>query len=159
MLWVGGTAFAACREQERPQLFFFLMLIAETATLGSFLAQDLLLFVLFFDFMLVPFYFLFGSWGKDREGGPTAAADGAARTSPRRVSLMATMTSASSVHTSPKAIGRRSHAYERCFERMELILASGRTQLPKYDCLKGLGYDGSHSLQRTRLRRAVDLWR
>ena len=74
VLWIGGIAFAAFRRQERPQLFFFLMLVAETATLGSFLAQDLLLFVLFFDFMLVPFYFLFGSWGSDREGGPTAAA-------------------------------------------------------------------------------------
>jgi NADH-quinone oxidoreductase subunit M len=74
VLWLGGTAFGALREQERPQLFFFLMLLAETATLGSFLAQDLLLFVLFFDFMLVPFYFLFGVWGQDREGGPTAAA-------------------------------------------------------------------------------------
>ena len=74
VLWVGGTAFAAFRAQERPQLFFFLMLVAETATLGSFLAQDLLLFVLFFDFMLVPFYFLFGAWGSDREDGPTAAA-------------------------------------------------------------------------------------
>ncbi len=74
VLWAGGTAFAALREQERPQLFFFLMLLAETATLGSFLAQDLLLFVLFFDFMLVPFYFLFGAWGQDREGGPTASA-------------------------------------------------------------------------------------
>jgi NADH-quinone oxidoreductase subunit M len=74
VLWLGATAFAALREQERPQLFFFLMLLAETATLGSFLAQDLLLFVLFFDLMLVPFYFLFGVWGQDREGGPTASA-------------------------------------------------------------------------------------
>ena len=76
VLWTGGIAFAAFREQERPQLFFFLMLLAETATLGAFLAQDLLLFVLFFDFMLVPFYFLFGVWGQDRsgEGGPTAPA-------------------------------------------------------------------------------------
>jgi NADH-quinone oxidoreductase subunit M len=73
VLWLGGTAFAAFREWERPQLFFFLLLLAETATLGAFLAQDLLLFVLFFDFMLVPFYFLFGSWGSDREGGPSAA--------------------------------------------------------------------------------------
>jgi NADH-quinone oxidoreductase subunit M len=50
VLWVGGTAFAAFREQERPRLFFFLM--------------------------LVPFYFLFGIWGKDRrpEGGPSAPA-------------------------------------------------------------------------------------
>jgi NADH-quinone oxidoreductase subunit M len=76
VLWTGGVAFAAFRDYERPQTFFFLMLVAETATLGSFLAQDLLLFVLFFDFMLVPFYFLFGAWGHDRiaEGGPTAAA-------------------------------------------------------------------------------------
>jgi NADH-quinone oxidoreductase subunit M len=76
VLWVGGIAFAAFRTQDRPHLFFFLMLAAETATLGSFLSQDLLLFVLFFDLMLVPFYFLFGAWGVDRssEGGPTAPA-------------------------------------------------------------------------------------
>ena len=76
VLWIGGIAFAAFREQERPQLFFFLMLAAETATLGSFLSQDLLLFVLFFDLMLVPFYFLFGAWGVDRTR--RRRADGAA---------------------------------------------------------------------------------
>jgi len=74
VLWTAGTAFAAFREQRQPHLFFLMMLLGETATLGSFLAQDLLLFVLFFDLMLVPFYFLFGAWGMDREGGPTAAA-------------------------------------------------------------------------------------
>jgi NADH-quinone oxidoreductase subunit M len=76
VLWVGGIAFAAFRPQKRPGLFFFLMLAAETATLGAFVSQDLLLFVLFFDLMLVPFYFLFGMWGKDRrgEGGPSAPA-------------------------------------------------------------------------------------
>jgi NADH-quinone oxidoreductase subunit M len=74
VLWAAGTAFAAFREQERPQLFFLMMLLGETATLGAFLAQDLLLFVLFFDLMLVPFYFLFGAWGSDRVGGPTASA-------------------------------------------------------------------------------------
>lgn len=76
VLWVGGVAFAAFRDQESPKNFYFLMLVAETATLGAFLAQDLLLFVLFFDLMLVPFYFLFGAWGYDRsgEGGLTASA-------------------------------------------------------------------------------------
>jgi NADH-quinone oxidoreductase subunit M len=74
VLWTGATAFAAFREQERPQLFFFLLLLGETATLGSFVAQDLLLFVLFFDLMLVPFYFLFGAWGTDRADGVTASA-------------------------------------------------------------------------------------
>jgi NADH-quinone oxidoreductase subunit M len=74
VLWTAATAFAALREQRRPQLFFLMMLLGETATLGSFLAQDLLLFVLFFDLMLVPFYFLFGAWGSDREDGPSASA-------------------------------------------------------------------------------------
>jgi NADH-quinone oxidoreductase subunit M len=74
LLWLGGTAFAAFREQERPHLFFLMMLLAETATLGAFLAQDLLLFVLFFDLMLVPFYFLFGAWGTDRPGISASAA-------------------------------------------------------------------------------------
>jgi NADH-quinone oxidoreductase subunit M len=48
---------------ERVKLYVFHMGLAETAVLGAFLAQDLLLFVLFFDLMLVPFYFLIGQWG------------------------------------------------------------------------------------------------
>jgi len=48
---------------ERPSLFAFHLGLAETAVLGAFLAQDLALFVLFFDLMLVPFYFLVGQWG------------------------------------------------------------------------------------------------
>src|SRR5262249_48640245 len=74
VLWTAGTAFAAFREQERPHLFFLMMLLGETATLGAYLAQDLLLFVLFFDLMLVPFYFLFGAWGSDLDDGTTASA-------------------------------------------------------------------------------------
>jgi NADH-quinone oxidoreductase subunit M len=74
LLWLSATAFAAFRQEDRPHTFFLMLLLAETATLGAFLAQDLLLFVLFFDLMLVPFYFLFGAWGTDREDGPTAAA-------------------------------------------------------------------------------------
>src|SRR4051794_5002289 len=31
LLWTGGVAFAAFREQERPKTFFLLMLMAETA--------------------------------------------------------------------------------------------------------------------------------
>jgi NADH-quinone oxidoreductase subunit M len=48
---------------ERPALFFFLFTLAESAVLGAFLAQDLALFVAFFDLMLIPFYFLIGMWG------------------------------------------------------------------------------------------------
>ena len=48
---------------ERAGLFTFHMALGETAVLGAFVAQDLALFVLFFDLMLVPFYFLVGQWG------------------------------------------------------------------------------------------------
>ena len=51
------------RPVERPRLFAFHLALAETAVLGAFTAQDLALFVLFFDLMLVPFYFLVGQWG------------------------------------------------------------------------------------------------
>ena len=74
IVWLPCVAFAAMREQDRPGLFFLMMLLGETAVLGAFLAQDLLLFVLFFDLMLIPFYFLFGVWGHDRPDGTTAVA-------------------------------------------------------------------------------------
>ncbi len=60
--WIPAVAFSALRGTERPALYYFMLLAGETATLGAFLAQDLLLFVLFFDLMIVPFYFLFGIW-------------------------------------------------------------------------------------------------
>jgi NADH-quinone oxidoreductase subunit M len=50
-------------EEPRPRLFYFHLAIAESAVLGAFCAQDLLLFVAFFDLMLVPFYFLTGQYG------------------------------------------------------------------------------------------------
>jgi len=63
LLWAGATAFSAFRMPERRRIYFFMLGLAETASLGAFLAQDLLLFVLFFDLMLVPFWFLIGTFG------------------------------------------------------------------------------------------------
>jgi NADH-quinone oxidoreductase subunit M len=63
LLWVPITIVAAVREWDRPRLFFLNLMLAETAILGVFCAQDLALFVLFFDLTLVPFYFLIGAWG------------------------------------------------------------------------------------------------
>jgi NADH-quinone oxidoreductase subunit M len=51
------------RPPDRPKLFYFHFMLAESAVLGAFLAQDLALFVAFFDLMLIPFYFLIGGWG------------------------------------------------------------------------------------------------
>jgi NADH-quinone oxidoreductase subunit M len=50
---------------ERPRLFYFHFMLAESAVLGAFTAQDLALFVAFFDLMLIPFYFLIGGWGRE----------------------------------------------------------------------------------------------
>jgi NADH-quinone oxidoreductase subunit M len=66
LLWFAAVLWSALRGEPgdgRVRLYYFLLLLAETATLGAFLAQDLLLFVLFFDLMLVPFYFLIGAFG------------------------------------------------------------------------------------------------
>lgn len=43
--------------------YFTLLLILNAAVMGSFCALDLLLFYLFFEFMLLPMYFLIGIWG------------------------------------------------------------------------------------------------
>ncbi len=64
LLWAAATLWAALRTEDRPRLFMFNMAFAETAVLGAFCAQDLALFVVFFDLMLVPFYFLIGGWGE-----------------------------------------------------------------------------------------------
>ena len=60
---VAGLWVALRPPATRPRLYCFHLALAETAVLGAFLAQDLILFVLFFDLMLVPFYFLVGQWG------------------------------------------------------------------------------------------------
>jgi NADH-quinone oxidoreductase subunit M len=66
ILWAAATLAAALRDWDRPRNFFFQMALAETAVLGAFVAQDVALFVFFFDLMLVPFYFLIGTWGGPR---------------------------------------------------------------------------------------------
>jgi NADH-quinone oxidoreductase subunit M len=66
--WFAATAWTAVRTPDRPKTYLLMLGIAETGTLGAFLAQDLLLFVLFFDLMLIPFFFLFGAWGEEHPG-------------------------------------------------------------------------------------------
>jgi NADH-quinone oxidoreductase subunit M len=65
LLFAAATLAANLRRWDRPRLFYFQFMLAESAVLGAFLAQDLALFVAFFDLMLVPFYFLIGGWGRE----------------------------------------------------------------------------------------------
>lgn len=68
LAWTVGTFVASRREVDQPRMFYAMLALAEVGTLGAFMAQDLILFVLFFDLLLVPFYFLIGIWGSDRDG-------------------------------------------------------------------------------------------
>jgi NADH-quinone oxidoreductase subunit M len=70
VLWLAATLWSAINTPERPHTYFLMFGLAETAVLGAFCAQDLILFVLFFDLMLIPFYFLFGLWGTEHPGRP-----------------------------------------------------------------------------------------
>ncbi len=63
LLWAATFVWSAWRLPDRPKNYFLMLGIGEFAVMGAFLAQDLLLFVLFFDLMLVPFFFLVGSYG------------------------------------------------------------------------------------------------
>ncbi len=65
LLFAAAVLAANLREWERPRFFFFNFMLAETAVLGALLAQDLALFVAFFDLMLIPFYFMTGIWGRE----------------------------------------------------------------------------------------------
>jgi NADH-quinone oxidoreductase subunit M len=71
LLWAGATAFSAFRMPDRRRIYFFMLGLGETAALGAFVAQDLLLFVLFFDLMLVPFWFLIGAFGGENRVAAT----------------------------------------------------------------------------------------
>jgi NADH-quinone oxidoreductase subunit M len=63
VLFVAALVWAGFREWDRSRLFYFHFGLAESAVLGAFCAQDLAVFVAFFDLMLIPFYFLIGMWG------------------------------------------------------------------------------------------------
>jgi NADH-quinone oxidoreductase subunit M len=50
-------------EPHNPKAFLILMLVLETGMNGTFVAQDLILFFVFFELVLLPMYFMVGVWG------------------------------------------------------------------------------------------------
>ena len=50
-------------EPHNPKAFLILILILETGMIGTFAAQDLILFFVFFEVVLLPMYFMIGVWG------------------------------------------------------------------------------------------------
>ena len=52
--------------QTQVKQYYIFMLLLMTGMIGVFLAQDLFLFYIFWEFTLVPMYFLIGMWGGER---------------------------------------------------------------------------------------------
>ncbi|MBD0317208.1 MAG: NADH-quinone oxidoreductase subunit M [Thermoleophilia bacterium] len=66
LVTVAAVAYGMWVGRERPRAYFGLLLVLLGATVGVFVAQDLLLFYAFFEAMLVPLYVLVGVWGGTR---------------------------------------------------------------------------------------------
>jgi NADH-quinone oxidoreductase subunit M len=60
---IAMAALASINIKSRWKSFYILFLLLEIGILGVFLAQDLLLFFVFFELTLVPMFFLIGIWG------------------------------------------------------------------------------------------------
>ncbi|MES2386576.1 MAG: NADH-quinone oxidoreductase subunit M [Bacteroidota bacterium] len=71
MVWLSGIvmfigALASFNIKKSEKGYYLLYLLLSSAVFGCFLALDFLLFYLFFEFMLLPMYFLIGIWGGER---------------------------------------------------------------------------------------------
>ena len=61
-IFISNTSIA------RPRLYYSMLLLLSSGAAGAFLAQDLLLFFLFYELEIVPLYFLIAIWGGARRG-------------------------------------------------------------------------------------------
>ena len=64
VLAVGAISSFEIRQKQKA--YFALYLLLSASIMGCFVALDLFLFFLFFEFMLLPMYFLIGLWGGQR---------------------------------------------------------------------------------------------
>ena len=63
LVTVAAVAYALWAGRDRARAYFGLLLFLAGATTGVFTAQDLLVFYVFFEAMLIPLYVLIGAWG------------------------------------------------------------------------------------------------
>ncbi|MDJ0660916.1 MAG: NADH-quinone oxidoreductase subunit M [Crocosphaera sp.] len=60
--------YASSKTVERSRFYYALILILNSGVSGAFLAQDLLLFFLFYELEIIPLYFLIAIWGGGKRG-------------------------------------------------------------------------------------------
>ena len=66
LLWPIALLGADAHHDEKPYASW--LLILQAGVMGSFMSQDLFLFFVFFEIVLVPMYFLIGRWGYEEIG-------------------------------------------------------------------------------------------
>ncbi len=71
LVTVAAVGYGFWAGRDRSAVYLSLLLFLEGATIGVFTAQDLLLFYLFFEAMLIPLYVLIGVWGGPGRLGAT----------------------------------------------------------------------------------------
>lgn len=65
LTWI--AIYSSPAELERPKLYYSLIFIVNFGVAGSLLAQNLLLFFLFYEIELIPFYLLVSIWGGEQK--------------------------------------------------------------------------------------------
>ena len=63
VVMAAAIAYGFWAGRERPRAYFGLMLFLTSAVVGVFSSQDVLLFYVFFEAMMIPLYVLIGVWG------------------------------------------------------------------------------------------------
>lgn len=66
LTWI--AAYSTEPSIQRPRLYYVLLLLLNAGVTGAFLAENLLLFFLFYELELIPLYFLIAIWGGVRRG-------------------------------------------------------------------------------------------
>jgi NAD(P)H-quinone oxidoreductase subunit 4 len=66
LTWI--AIYSSSQETERPRLFYSMILLVTGGVAGAFLADNLLLFFLFYELELIPFYLLISIWGGAKRG-------------------------------------------------------------------------------------------
>ncbi|MEH2071911.1 MAG: NADH-quinone oxidoreductase subunit M [Nostoc sp.] len=64
LTWV--AIYSSSQQTERPRLFYSMILLVSGGVAGAFLSENLLLFFLFYELELIPFYLLISIWGGEK---------------------------------------------------------------------------------------------
>ncbi len=64
LTWI--AIYSSSKKTERPKLYYSMILLVSGGVAGAFLAENLLLFFLFYELELIPFYLLISIWGGEK---------------------------------------------------------------------------------------------